>query len=747
MGICGRRPVKNPVTSDVVSFTFPMQMLAVDMWKSGQIPLWNPYIFAGTPLLANFQSAALSFTKLLYFIFDKLTAWSIEIILQHILAAIFTYFLLRHWKISKLGAIFGGVIFAFSGFNLIWSQWNGHSLAAAFIPLGILFTDKWLVGGRWMSGAMISVCLALVFLSGYPQIALYLFVALGLLWIFRIVRNKHFFFQTILMGIFLLIGLGLAAPQILPGSELLKYSQRGNEIVPFEWVFLPFSKIITFIAPDYFGNHSTGNYWGPQNYTSNSGFVGVVAFSLAIFGLSVLKKNREAKYAVVLLITSLILALPTPVSIFIWRSKIFALNAAFADRALVLFDLSIAILAAFGTEYIIQSKKLVTVGLIFPGFILTGFGGYALIRFLLSKYQVQNFSPLVNNIPAYSVALRNLVWPAAIYLILMTVIFIAKRIDIKKRIYITIILFLLLLSELFRFGWKFTTFSPRSIVFPETPVISFIKKQQKPVRITGSYIISVDMRMSYKIESFEGYDAVYPSRIAKLIAVINTGKNTEQTAGQHGIVDNMTSPLLDLLNTKYYLSLKKNSKGDIDVKGKVSPIFSNERFSNAFADGSVAVLESNSSLSRAFVVYDWENPKSDEEMLNALASKSFPYEKEVFIEDYPNKPTADAGVYKIEYEKYQENESVIKVTSTKPGLLFISDTYYPGWQAFVDGTKTPIYRADFAFRAIPLSAGTHKVQMIYMPASFIKGLKLAAASLVVLFLMIFGVKMFRIKKT
>ena len=128
-------PVKNPITTDVVSLIYPEQMLGVDLMKKGEWPLWNPYILAGTPLLANLQAAPFSPTIFVYFIFEKLTAWSLQIILQHILAGFFVYILLRWWMVSRVGALLAGLAFSFSGFNLIFSQWNGHTLASAFIPL------------------------------------------------------------------------------------------------------------------------------------------------------------------------------------------------------------------------------------------------------------------------------------------------------------------------------------------------------------------------------------------------------------------------------------------------------------------------------------------------------------------------------------------------------------------------------------------------------------------------------------
>ena len=164
-------PVKNPMTTDVVSFTYPMQTLAIDILKEGNAPLWNPYILGGSPLLANFQSAPFSPTNFLYFLTDKLSAWSIQIFLQHFLAALFTFLLLCHWKVSKWGGIFGGIIFAFSGFNLIWSQWNGHTLAASFVPLILLFVDRWLINGKAKDGAISSLLISLLIPNKYVDMS------------------------------------------------------------------------------------------------------------------------------------------------------------------------------------------------------------------------------------------------------------------------------------------------------------------------------------------------------------------------------------------------------------------------------------------------------------------------------------------------------------------------------------------------------------------------------------------------
>lgn len=79
---------------------------------------------------------------------------------------------------------------------------------------------------------------------------------------------------------------------------------------------------------------------------------------------------------------------------------------------------------------------------------------------------------------------------------------------------------------------------------------------------------------------------------------------------------------------------------------------------------------------------------------------------------------------------------VIDVTLAAPGLLVLTDTWYPGWVADVDGAATPILRADYAFRAVALPAGTHRVQFRYAPHSLRIGLGVTLAAALVLVLLI-----------
>lgn len=725
-------PVKNPITTDVVSFTYPMRTLAIEIIKSGKVPLWNSRILTGVPLLANFQSAPLSLTAIYYFLFDNITAWSFQVITQHILIGIFTYLLLRHWKVSKISSIIAGVAFSFSGFNIIWSQWNVHALSAAFIPLLILFEDRWLDSGNILDAVAFSIILFLQIMSGYPQVVFYSAITLFILLVTKFKKEAVFIKRTTILGIFFLLGLGLSSFQLFPSFELLELSQRAIEPHPFEWAFLPWVKVITFFAPDYFGNHATQNYWGPQDYTSNTGFVGVAAMMLASFSSFLIKEKKKVLFAFLAITLSLLLAFPTPISVLIWKTGIFGMQAASAHRILVIFNFGIAILVGFGADFIKKKlhKSEYPPLVILPFLVLGSFGAYTLINFYLSKRNPEKYISIINNIPFHTVALRNLVIPIGLLLLIFTLLIVWKTFKLNKTAFILVV-FGLMIFELFRFGYKFTPFSPQGMVFPSTPVLNFIKTQDVPNRVSGGDVVPINMLMPYGVEIIEGYDAVYPYDIAKYVAVMNSNIEVSDPQGRYAIVTNFNSNLLDIANVKYILAKNRDEKGNPSAAGNYLEIFANEKYKEVFKDNTISVLENKSVLPRYFMVYDWEKEEDEVKLYSNIISDDYSAGKVVYL----NKEifgTVKKGENSVTIKKYLNQESELEVYTENAGILFSSDLYYPGWKAFIDSKETEIIKANNAFRAIYVPSGKHDIKFIYKPDSFKKGLYISIFSLLII---------------
>jgi hypothetical protein len=727
-------PVKNPITTDVVSFIFPMQMYAVDLLKQGVVSLWNPLILTGSPLLANFQSAPFSPTNIVYWLLPKLDAWSLQIMLQPFLGATFLYLLLREFGRSKLSSILGGLIFAFGGFMLIWLQWNGHSLVAAFFPLIFYLSLKWLKSANLLWGVAISIALALQMFSGYPQIILYQFLGLAALVLIFSGNPLRSWKRIIGLGVFVVLGVALSAVQILPGAELLTYSQRKVELVLNQWAFLPWQHVITFVAPDYFGNHATYNYWGPADYTLTTGFTGVVAFMLAGLGVQIFIKERAVKFAISLVAIGLVIAFPTPISILIKESNLLGSQAASQHRVLVLLNLGIAILAAFGLDGVLENRmnllKLQR-SLYIPTIILSSFVVGSLVSFYILLGQAAAANMLVG--------IKNLILPL-IFLGLSTVILMGTVMYKRYSKQLVILLILLSIFELFKFGWKFTPFSPKDFVYPNTPVLEFLQKQEKPFRVAAEDSVPINMMMPYGIETFEGYDAVYPLRIARYLAVSNSGQLDSDVMGRYGSVNTIDSNLFNISNSKYILALKRDKSGKADSDGTLPEKFQKPFLKNVFEDKTVVVLENLNALPRAKMFYDYEY-RNEDLVLKYLIDKNYPINEKLIIEsDLGLK--FENGSSDVTY-KESANKKTISVMSDKAGLLFIADSWFPGWVAKVNGKETNILNADYNFMAVEVGSGASMVELEYKPSSFEKGKMVSYISGgIILIILIFS----RIKK-
>ena len=712
-------PVKNPITSDVVSVIYPLKSTALSLLKNFTLNLWNPYMFSGYPLLANMQIALFSPTNIFYLFFPMVKGWTLQVIMQPFLAAIFSYLFLRNLKMSKFSSMMGGLFYAFSGFNIIWLEWNAHSLVAAFIPLILLSTDKFISKTEYKWFALLSVSVTLQLLSGYPQLFLYTLIALASLILIR--RSEVSFKKLLLIVVSLGWGVLLASLQTVPALELFIRSQRTQETLTYDLLYLPWENLITFLAPDYYGNHSTGNFWGIGNYTNNVGYSGLIVTFLALNAAFVKWTDKYVKYFVFLCIISLLLSLPNPLSYVIPKLGVF--GAASNTRVLVLANLGLSYLAAKSIDLMLFKK---TAPSMLPAIILLS---VLILVFATTLFVSRKL--LVEESIKYDVGLRNLVLP----LILAVIVFITIKIrknkpDFKLGIYI---LAFLAVAELMRFGWKYTPFSDPSFAFPKTPVIDFIDNQAKPFRVLTGDVIPMNMWVPYKWESPAGYDAVYPADLARFIAVTNKEISDGSMSGRYGAIYNYQSKLLDLLAVKYLLFVKKDEKGEPSRGGTLKQELNSNRFKTVFEDNTVVVVENMTSFPKAFMVYDYiiENK---ENTLEKLLEIDFPLRKKIILSEKPElEPAIEAVNSSVVYTDYYQDAYGIKVFTEKAGLLFVSDSYYPGWNAFIDGKESKIYKANYAFRAVIVPEGDHEVVFKYRPESYVVGLKI---SIIFLFLLI-----------
>lgn len=228
--------------------------------------------------------------------------------------------------------------------------------------------------------------------------------------------------------------------------------------------------------------------------------------------------------------------------------------------------------------------------------------------------------------------------------------------------------------------------------------------------------------------------------------------------------------LLSLMNVKYVINKFEMGSGEF----KPAHIAGNKNDLEA----SMRIYENLNVLPRAFLVEKYTVIKSDEDYRKILQSKTFDPGRTVLLDEKPSLEGAaigndalDAGSAASHEKqvigppllkgdsggfynrgippiktvpgsnrpwqrtsanpaptagqaiigKYEPNRVEIITASSKPTLLFLSDTYFPGWRAYVNGKAVKIYRANYAFRAVPVPAGRNKIEFVYRPLTVLMG--------------------------
>ena len=130
-------------------------------------------------------------------------------------------------------------------------------------------------------------------------------------------------------------------------------------------------------------------------------------------------------------------------------------------------------------------------------------------------------------------------------------------------------------------------------------------------------------------------------------------------------------------------------------------------------------------LPRAYAVDQFHLATSPRAGLSYMA-RGFPAQREVVLEETPATLIGPGGAAQI--VRYEDEEVAVTLADSTGGILVLSDTYYPGWRAFVDGVECPILRANHVFRAVVVPVGAREVVFSYEPDSFRYGLLVSVAA-------------------
>ncbi|HEY84389.1 MAG TPA: oligosaccharide flippase family protein [Chloroflexi bacterium] len=269
----------NLLVSDLILENYVWKDFIREAIAKRELPLWNPYIFAGQPFLANGQHSALYPFSILFYTLPLEKAYGWFTVIQLWLAGLFTYAFLRSLKAGYSGALLAGVAFSLSGFFINRVVFTMILAAALWLPLVLTMIEiiirkqeekgtapyspiPYLLVGSLAMGAQV--------LAGHIEITYYTLLISAFYAAWRLIilwRAQKTILPALrlsgwLMGM-MLLGLGLGAVQFIPFYEIgsSNFREGAASLAQVRGWALPYRRIISFIIPNFFGSPAHHGYF------------------------------------------------------------------------------------------------------------------------------------------------------------------------------------------------------------------------------------------------------------------------------------------------------------------------------------------------------------------------------------------------------------------------------------------------------------------------------------------------------
>lgn len=826
-------PHQNLLISDPFYIFYPARLYLTESLRQGTLPLWNPYIFSGHPLLGDTNTPN-------YYPFNLLAALMLAperalpiLAWWHvILSGGLMYVFLRTLKLRPEAALLGSIAWMFSGFTVVWLETPQKLSTMAWMP-GMFACFEVAVRRRSLVWAIIGgLPFGLEILGGQTQIALYSAILLGLYAVFHTLyaswtHRRLDVWPTVVLAVIGVTGTGVGAVQLFPTYQLAKLSHRAE--LPLETLLStrwPLRHIVTLWLPDFWGNAIRYDYRSVANFAETAAFFGVVPALLGLMSLFV-NRHHSNWFAGGLFVLILFVAGGTQlVRGVAWVPGFRYFNL---SRLAGLLAFPGAIMAAHAAEAIANQRQ---VRLWWSG-LAAAVSLMALITGWVASLD------LGDTVQHWAIIRADLGRTLALIGLAVVALVVVTR---WPRVGLMVLL-LLTFADLYQWGEPFNPIHSTSILYPENEVVDLLREDNSLYRVlplkTDWIVFGPNVLSVFDIAEVGGYTSLTVQRYQELIRALDPDAETGNR-----ITTPHFRPLYGMLNVRYVLSayslptiielaryegctrqteplvddgyfeqsfvtsqaglnridlvlahvgragdqpvrfrLWRGEAGDeliaditrpageLPDRGPATFFFApvsdsiGDRFTwrieapGARSDATVAVcLADNASEHTAsFVAYGvllqhidlrqnvwiYQNPNAlprayivhhaqvalDGHTLELLQSPQFNMYRTVVLETplssdqsaslspFPVRSQAQATV-----TRYEAHRVDVAAQTPIPGILVLSDVYYPGWQVLVDGQPAQLLQVNHALRGVYLPAGAHSISFIFRPTVFYIGL-------------------------
>jgi hypothetical protein len=708
---------------DLVTELYPWKAFTRRSLVGGTLPLWNPHLLMGAPFLGDLQTALFYPLNVVYFFLPTPLAWSLSILIRTILAGILAALLASGLGARRTAALTSGVIFAFCGWVTAF-QTRPHLDTSLWLPLVFLSIDRLQRKADGTSIVLAASAFALPVLAGQPENAAHVTMVGLAFFLYRWAWPRQpaagpgsgrgrFGALFVAAG---LLALCLAAVQMLPALEFIGQLDRS---LASSWGSKPLHEIAAFLSRDLGANPNSANVPIPES----AAYAGMLTLLLA--PLALLHRNRrDAIFFAALGACALQIVYGRgPVYWLSLRTPV--LSGIPNGRLLVVADLCLAVLAGFGISALMdegpERRRFSGRWWLLAGaaFGISAFG----VAIILSRAKT---GILPNRLVSLS-TLRGPFSSAVVLAAAATLLGLALAGFLSRRAFAALAL-VFVAGDLVTASYRFFPYTTSGQIFPSAPTFEFLKLDPEPHRVAAVDVTwGSSFELMYGLDSATGY-TVLLKRVIRLLAPLGVQGNSTSLVSER--VAASRSRLLDLANVKYVAATTWNRSADVMASRP-------DRFRLVFSDKSVRVFENLSVLPRAFLVpaANVRTIPGEEDQLAAVSSPDFDPAHTVILEKNPRVAGGRAGgnrpgVSAVTGFEQRINDVSLRVEAAEPSFLVVSQMFYPGWTALVDGENAPLLRADYAFVGVALGPGAHEVQLRYRPDSLRIGGAVSVAALV-----------------
>lgn len=713
-------PASNMLDVDSYVAVYPWRNYLGASLSEGRIPWWDPYRFAGTPFAANVSTGTFYPFNWAYAVGDILHMQTAISALSQLIALLGAFWFFSLLRLHPYASAVGAVTFAFSGFLTGWGAHDPVVNAVIWLPLALAGLELQRSGRFRLGVPVAAASLALSLLAGHVQFSIYVWMAAGLWAVVSMVFDglgsrsagaavrRRVGTSLAGVGASFAIGAGLCAIQLLGVAEFSQNIFRRTETYAnVLGTALPYRHLPTLFIPDYFGNPVDLNYSGPGiNYTQLVLYMGMATLLLAVIGLFA-RPGRPMAYFAILGAVGLLAALGTPFYRLMYVLVPGLSRTTHIARFILFISFAISGLAALGLHNLLQNRERVRyVYWVVPGAAAAAaVAGFGLTR-VWTKAEPSYLAPRLAGALAFLAAGAGLLWAMRRY---------PARAEIPA-----LLLVGLIGADLWVFGFRYHPFQTPRELYRSTPQLESLKELSggRPrISQAESFIIPFNATQVYQLYGLQGYDPFLPDTFIDLLTVAEDQRRVNQINLVAPIrPETMESPVMDLLGVRAFLlpSDEPNTEGG--------------PFTIPFR-----VEENEDALPAAFTTRCWEVLPAGRILPRLEGMTTEELGSTTLVEPHGSLRSSAreecAGSSPAQVRSYEPERVVVRTDDSEASMLVLTDQWFAGWEATVDGNPVPVLKADRTFRAVELSGGPHTVEFRFRPAWLPLGIGITAATL------------------